>query len=308
MKNSNYLETKFSYFPANIEIVKPVGDITLYDYLKAIKNPKQETVDIFKEIEEAALAGNKKRKDELKAKLYYFLPCVTTDGGGRSYSNITGFTGLMIADIDNLEPEFAVDLKEYLFYKYPYVIAAFLSASKKGVKLLINIPVAKDIDEFKSYFYGLMDEWQKYKGMDFTPKNAVLANYLTYDNDLLYRLDATEWDRKGIQLDEFKAYKGDFEAKEDLDPDDVKGVKRLLTHMFNNIVDSGHPVVRSASLMAGGFAAYGYMSSNEMRDFMYNLIDTTPYLQSNVKGYKITCDQMMTKGETAPLKLKAKDE
>ena len=111
----DYLNTEFTYYPADIETIKPLGKVTLFNYLKAIKKPLPKIVKIFKEIEKASLEGNKKLKDELKSKLYYFLPCVETDNNGRSYNNVTGFTGLMIADMDNLEPSFAIELKEYLF-------------------------------------------------------------------------------------------------------------------------------------------------------------------------------------------------
>ena len=35
MSNS-YLDTKFQYYPSDIRVVKPLGDITLYDYLYKI--------------------------------------------------------------------------------------------------------------------------------------------------------------------------------------------------------------------------------------------------------------------------------
>lgn len=300
---SDYLDTTFSYFPANIETIKPLGTVSLYNYLKAIKNPQPNIVEIFEEIEKASLAGDKKLKDELKSKLYYFLPCVALDGEGRSYENVVGFSGLMIVDLDNLEVEFAKEVKEHLFYTYPFVIASFLSASKRGVKLLINIPKVKSINQFKRLFYGLMSEWQYYKGMDFTPKNCVLANYLTYDRDLLYRIDATKWDREGIQMDEFKVFEGVVEPLEEVLEEDVTKIKLILTRMFASIVDSGHVTVRSASLFAGGVVAYGYIDYDEMKDFLFELIDDTPYLQSKPKTYKTTCVQMLNKGMTAPIKL-----
>ena len=305
---SDYLNTEFYYFPANIESKRPLGKVKLFDYLKAIKHPKKEIVELFKKIEEASLAGDKKLKDELKSKIYYFLPCVELDGEGRSYENVTGFTGLMIADMDNLTPEFAVELKKHLFETYPFVIASFLSASKKGVKVLINIPKVSSINEFKALFYGLMSEWQYYKGMDFTPKNAVLANYLTYDTDLLYRLNATEWTGKGVQLDEFKELTGDIEPLEDVSEEDVLKIKLILKRMFASITDAGHYTVRSASLVAGGWVAYGYMDYDEMKDYLFELIEDTPYLQTKLKTYKTTCIQMLAKGATSPIKLKEDEQ
>jgi hypothetical protein len=248
--------------------------------------------------------GDKKLKDELKERLFYFLPCVTLDGQGRSYTNLTGFTGLMVVDLDNLEVGFAKEIKQYLFETYSFVIASFLSASKKGVKLIIKIPIVKSIDEFKAIFYGLMSEWQFYKGMDFTPKNSVLANYLTYDRELLYRIDATEFNKKGIQLDEFKEHVGEIEVLENVTEEQIDKVKLILKRMFANITDAGHNIVRSASLLGGGFAGSGYMSYEDMRDYLFELIEQTPYLHSKLKTYKTTCVQMLTKGITAPVKLK----
>lgn len=301
---SSYLDITFNYFPANIETIKPIGKVKLFDYLKAIKNPKPKIVALFKEIEKASLEGNKQLKDELKSKLYYFLPCVELNGEGRSYEHVTGFTGLMIVDLDNLEVEFAKEIKEYLFYTYPFVIASFLSASKKGVKLIISIPKVDSVDDFKALFYGLMAEWQYYKGMDFTPKNAVLANYLTYDKDLLYRLNATQWTKKGVQLDEFKIFEGEIEPLENVTNEDIVEVKFVLRRMFENITDAGHNTVRSAGLVGGGFVASGYIGCDEMKDYLFELIENTPYLRPKIKTYKTTCIQMLNKGMTSPVKLR----
>lgn len=300
----SYLDIEFSYFPANIESKKPIGKVSLYNYLKAIKNPQPHIVEIFKKIEEASLAKNKQLKDELKSKLYYFLPCVKLDGEGRSYENVVGFSGLMIVDLDNLEVDFAKEIKEYLFYTYPFVIASFLSASKKGVKLIIKIPEVQSINQFKSLFYGLMAEWQYYNGMDFTPKNSVLANYLTYDTELLYRLDATEWTKEGLQIDEFQVYEGEIEPLEEVDEKDVEKIKLILTRMFNNITDAGHQTVRTCGLLGGGWVAYGYMNYDDMKDYLFDLIEATPYLQSKLKTYKTTCVQMLNKGMLAPIKVR----
>jgi len=220
------------------------------------------------------------------------------------YENVVGFSGLMIVDLDNLEVELAKEIKEYLFYTYPFVIASFLSASKKGVKLIIKIPKVQSVNQFKSLFYGLMSEWQFYKGMDFTPKNSVLANYLTYDTELLYRLDATEWTKEGIQLDEFQVYEGEIEPLEEVDEADVEKIKLILKRMFSNIVDAGHQTVRTCGLLGGGWVAYGYMSYDGMKDYLFELIESTPYLQSKLKTYKTTCIQMLNKGMLAPIKVR----
>lgn len=299
----SYLDIKFQYYPSDIRTVRPLGEISLYDYLYKIKNPTEQTVTLFKQIEEASAIGNLKLKAELKAKTFYFTPCIFSDGQGRSYSNIKSWTGLMVVDVDGLTPEYAIEFKEYLFHTYKFFISVFLSASKRGVKGIVKIPICYSTDEFKSYFYGLMDKFQEYKGIDFSSKNSALANYLTYDKELLYRLDATEWNRKGIQLDEFKIFEGEVKPIEEVTEDDVEEVKLILRRMFNKIEDSGHLIVRSASLLGGGYCSAGYMSIDEMGEYLFDLIDETDYLQKSPRTYKTTCLQMVNKGYQSPVYL-----
>lgn len=305
---SDYLQTKFQYYPSDIRIVKPLGEISLYDYLYKIKNPTEQTITLFKQIERASAIEDLKLKAELKAKTYYFTPCIFSDGQGRSYSNIKSWTGLIIIDVDGLTPEYAIEFKEYLFNTYKFFISVFLSASKRGVKGIVKIPICYSTDEFKSYFYGLMDKFQEYKGIDFSSKNCALANYLTYDKELLYRLDAIEWNGKGIQLDEFKVFSEQIEPLENITEEDVSKVKFILKKMFDKILDSGHLIVRSASLLAGGFCSAGYMNIDEMREYLFDLIDDTDYLQKSPRVYKNTCVQMINKGFQSPVFLQEKDE
>ena len=305
---NDYLQTKFQYYPSDIRIVKPLGEISLYDYLYKIKNPTEQTITLFKQIEQASAVGDLKLKAELKAKTYYFTPCIFSDGKGRSYSNIKSWTGLIIIDVDGLTPEYAIEFKEYLFNTYKFFISVFLSASKRGVKGIVKIPICYSTDEFKSYFYGLMDKFQEYKGIDFSSKNCALANYLTYDKELLYRLDAIEWNGKGIQLDEFKVLSEQIEPLENITEEDVSKVKFILKKMFDKILDSGHLIVRSASLLAGGFCSAGYMNIDEMREYLFDLIDDTDYLQKSPRVYKNTCVQMINKGFQSPVFLQERDE
>ena len=121
-------------------------------------------------------------------------------------------------------------------------------------------------------------------------------------------MDATEWNKKGIQLDEFKIYEGDKEPLENVTEEDVEEVKLILKRMFNKISDSGHLIVRSASLLAGGFCSAGYISLDEMREYLFELIDETDYLQKSPKTYKTTCIQMLNKGYQSPVYLNSNDE
>ena len=303
MSNS-YLDTKFQYYPSDIRVVKPLRDITLYDYLYKIKNPTEQTVNLFKQIEEASSVGDLKLKAELKSKTYYFTPCIYSDGQGRSYSNIKSWTGLMIIDVDGLTPEYAVEFKEYLFNTYKFFISVFLSASKRGVKGIVRIPICTSTDEFKSYFYGLMDKFQEYKGIDFSSKNCALANYLTYDRELLYRLDATEWRGKGIQIDEFKIYEGNIEPIEEVTEEQTDKVKAIFSRGIDNIVDNAYPQMRNYSLMLGGYCSMGYITIEKAEDLIRDCISDNDYMSKNTKHYIKNGIDFLHRGLSAPLELK----
>lgn len=301
-------QIKFQYYNSDIRSTKALGTLSLYDLLYSIKNPKDEIVEIFKQIEKAAEAGDKKLKAKLKEGLYFMNPCIMTDGKGRGYENIVSWTSLLIIDVDNLDKDFAIELKQHLFETYPFVIASMLSSSRAGVKAIIHIPQCFSVDEFKSYFYGLMDEWQYYKNIDTTSKNCSLPFYLTYDRELLYRTDATQWTGKGIQIDEFTPYEGEIIPVENVSDEDIEFIKNILRKMYSSITDTGHLIVRNSGLICGGYvSAYG-LDIDEMRDFLFELIDDTPYLQKSLKTYKKTVSDMILRGMQAPLYLHKEDE
>lgn len=298
----SYLDTKLQYFPNNIKEVKPVGELTLYQWLYSIKHPKESVMQLFKDIEEASAVGDLKRKAELKASLHYLTPATVSDGKGRSYTNVVGFTGLASVDVDGLTVQEAVEFKEYLFNTYPFFIATYLSPSRSGVKGLVKIPVCQSVEEYKSYYYGLLAELEVYKGVDPAPKNCVLAHYITYDKKLLYRLDATEFNQRGIQIDEFKIQTEECEDVE-IDLADVPKIKKLLKRMVEQVdIDhTAHLKIRSVGLLSGGYVGAGYFSAEEIKDYLFDLMEQTVYLHKGMRGYKLTLTQMINRGQLAPI-------
>lgn len=292
----------FFYYPADVHIPTPLGRVNFAQFLKANKEPKDEIISLFKQIEEATKKGDLLLKGKLKEKLYYFTPCVETDGIGRCYSNIRGFTGLMVLDFDKL-PD-APAFKQFLFDNLKCVVAAYLSPSKKGCKFIVRIPKCQTIDEFKSYFYGLGYYMEKYEGFDPSTQNCILPLYLSYDPELLYREDAEVWDIKGEKLDEFKVFEGEIEVLEDVSEDDRKKVRTIIKKSMDKIVDSAHYIVRSTSLSGGGYVASGYYTQEEMEQLIFDMIDKNPYCKKNLRGYKQTAKEMIVRGMKSPLYLK----
>lgn len=295
-------EVSFFYYPANVHIPTPLGRVTFAQFLKANKEPKDEIVSLFSQIEEATKKGDLELKGKLKEKLFYFTPCVETDGIGRCYSNIRGFTGLMVLDFDKLDN--APAFKQFLFDNLKCVVAAYLSPSKKGCKFIVRIPKCQTIEEFKSYFYGLGFYMEKYEGFDPSTQNCILPLYLSYDPELLYREDAEVWDIKGEKLDEFKVFEGEIEVLEDVSEEERARVKKIIKGSMDKIVDTAHYIVRSTALCGGGYVASGYYSREEMEDMIIEMIEKNPYCKKNLSGYKKTAKEMIVKGMKSPLYLK----
>ena len=298
----DYNKIKFQFYPSNVHVPTPLGEVTLQQFIKANKNPKGEIVSLFKQIEEATKKGDLELKGKLKEKLFYFTPCVVTDGLGRCYSNIKSFTSFAVLDFDKL-PD-APAFKQFLFDNLKCVVAAYLSPSKKGCKFIVRIPKCQTIDEFKSYFYGLGFYMEKYEGFDPSTQNCILPLYLSIDPDLLYREDAEVWDIKGEKLDEFKVFEGEIEVLEDVSETDRKKVKSIIRRSMEKIVDSAHYIVRSTSLSGGGYVASGYYTQEEMEQMIFEMIENNEYCKKNLRGYKQTAKEMIVKGMKSPLYLK----
>lgn len=295
-------DISFFYYPADVTIPKPLGVVNFKQFLRANKKPSSTISGIFEQISAATDAGDMDLKHKLKSKLYYFTPCVQTDGNGRCYANITGFTGLMVLDFDKLDD--APAFKKFLFDAIPSIVVAYLSPSKKGCKFIVKIPVCKTTDEFKSYFYGMAYFLEKYEGFDPSTQNCILPLYLSIDPDLLCRDNAETWTKKGVKLDEFKVHVGEIEVLENVSERDKDSVRKILTRSMDKIVDSGHYIVRSTSLCGGGYAASGYLTQEEVEDILFTAIENNSYLQKNTRGYKMTAKDMIQKGMKSPLYLK----
>lgn len=298
----DYKNKEFFYYSSDIKNPVPIGKVTLEKFIRANKNPKGEVVSLFEQIEEATKKGDLELKAKLKEKLFYFTPCVTTDGVGRCYSNIIGFNGFAVLDFDKLTD--APAFKKFLFDNLKCVVAAYLSASRVGCKFIVRIPKCQTIDEFKSYFYGLGFYMEKYEGFDPSTQNCILPLYLSIDPDLLYREDAEVWDIKGEKLDEFKVFEGEIEVLDNITEDDRDRVKSIVRRSMGKIIDSGHYIVRSTALSAGGYVASGYYTQEEMEDLIYELIDNNDYCKKNLRGYKQTAKEMIIRGMKSPLYLR----
>lgn len=285
----------FNYYPANIKDTSAIGIVSLDRFIKSVKNPKEETKHIFDQIKLADERKDQAEKQKLKSKLYYFTPCVIVNQK-RLYTDIKEFTGLVTLDFDKLDEDYAKEFKQELFNEFKFIIACWLSASKRGVRALVKIPICNSVEEFKQYFMGLEFELGIYKGFDTAPKNCVLPMFMSYDKDILVRTDYSVWNKKYIPIERPV-------VKQYIISDKSNSIELIMFNAINKIVDNGHPQLRAAAFSLGGYVGAGLIDEYNAISIIDKLIDTNAYLSQKDDIYKKTARTMIKKGQTKPLYL-----
>ena len=297
----NFIDSvSFQFFPAKIWEAQPLGELTLRQFLEVHKTPKQSTVDVIEQIKIAAKNGDLKLKDSLKQNnLYSFIPSVKLDGGGRGLINIVDYNPVMLVEFDKIDH--AKELKERLFNNLKSVIAAWISPSGRGLKILVRIRKPRSVEEYKEYFCGLAYYLSQYEGFDGVNYNIVLPTFLSYDREILIREDAEEWTQRGGKINSFKVYEGDFEVPEDIDDEYTQKVINKVTFLINRIEDNGHTQLLSISTLLGGWVGFKLISLEKADALICDLIQSNNYLSKNIKGYCKTAMEMIRRGALSPI-------
>lgn len=290
-------EVLFNYYNANIKDSTPAGVISLDEMIRAIRSPKKNIEEVFNLISIAEQNHDNTTKQRLKSKLYYFTPCVLVENGTRKYINISSFTGLLALDFDHLEPDYAEEFKKALFDEYKFIIASWLSASRHGVKCLVNIPICNNVDEFKERFSAIEDIMDLYHGFDPAPKNCILPLFLSYDKNLLFRNDAILFTkRKKIIVSP--------PVKQYIISDKTSICEKIIYKKLQKITDNGHYILRAAAYLMGGYVGAGHIDRLTALTSIENMIDAHWYLSQKSSIYKRTAKDMIDKGILSPAFLK----
>lgn len=284
---------QFDYYPANITHCSPMGKVSIDRFFNSIKNPKEDTKQIFEQIKLADEAGDMKLKSDLKTKLYYFTPCVNIIGW-RNYKNIQRWTGLLMLDFDKLTTEYAIEFKEYLFNEFDCIIAMWLSASKHGCRGFVSIPICNSVDEFKHYFNAVERKFNIFKGFDVAPKNCVLPLFMSYDENILIRENYSTWTEKFIPVERPV-------VKQYIITDKSTAIERIMVSAINKIISVGHPQLRAAAFALGGYCGAGHIDEGSAFALICNLIDSNAYLSQKKEIYKKTAKTMIQKGKLKEL-------
>jgi len=245
-----------------------MGEISLYALIQKIKNPKEQTIKLQREIANASLSGDMKEKTRLKKMLYTVIPSVwfPKSSKNRKQTSIGRFTGLTQIDIDGIKsPTEAVELKHSLFESCDFIVACWISPSHKGVKAIARIPIVQSVVEFKSYYRGLRYALEDLSSghWDNMPSNPVQVMFLGHDPDVLYRIHPDEWTVKIKQ----KELRPVIPIIKDAPDHLIEWRKKYLMDQYiltlTDINIDGHPTVRGHSIRIGGFVGSGLISINE---------------------------------------------
>lgn len=285
----------FQYYPANIKQSVPLGHCSLEYFVNAIRNPKTDTRAIFEAIRAAEEAGDMGLKSQLKTRLYSFTPCAYVNGS-RKYANITHWTGIAMLDWDHLDPQYCEEFKTAIFNEYPFIVSAWISASRHGVRAIVCIPVCYSVEEFKHYFNALEQEFSIYHGWDRATKNCILPLFMSYDPNILYRQNPTQWAKKYIPPERPP-------VRQYIVNDQTSRVEAIMVSAIRKITDNGHPQLRAAAYSLGGYVGAGYIDSDTAFAIISNLIRSNAYLSQKPDVYTRTAKTMIDKGSQTPLYL-----
>ena len=305
---------KFQYFPGDISKCSPLGFVSLSQFIKATKSPKQPK--IFAAIAHAASIGDETTKAKLKQEnLFSFVPSSIVRGR-RAQKYITEYTGIAVLDYDHMTPESAKELKEYLFKNYPCIFTAYLSPSGHGVKGLVRIPIVETLAEFRAYFQGITNEFLQHGNFDSHGKNPVQPLFQSFDPELLYREDPETWDimaeppikSKPIrQMGTTESKPRNHTPKGQYSPRQIESagkiIQKIAETMFRRITDTGHPNVVKIGLILGGYVGEGLITHDEAVKMMDEGISGHQYLKQKKDIYKITARWAISEGQVDPLKL-----
>lgn len=286
------MNQQFNFYPADIKQSKPLGIVRLGYVLNAIKQPKNDIKYIFEQIRLAEEQGDMAKKNELKTKLYSFTPCVQVKQR-RKYDDIQSFTGLMVLDFDHLEINHASELKQYLFNQYQFIYATWLSASRHGVRAIINIPICKSVDEFKERFAAIEKLMGDYIGFDKAPKNCILPMFISYDDKILIRQNPQRYDEKIKNIVPPPVVQYFINDKS-------SSVEKIIAKKIDAIVDNGHPQLRAAAYLLGGYCGAGYIQTDYAINMIHKMIDCNQYLSQKSPIYKKTAIEMINSGMNQP--------
>lgn len=296
---NSYLDLTFPYFQKGIHTVVPSGEVSLRQFIEAIRNPKPKMKKAFLEIQKAAEEGNLKLKDELKSKnLFFTTPSVKLSY--RNYDSIEKFLPFAVLEYDKIE--YAEELRDYIFDSFKSCIFAFSSPSKTGCKFIFLLEKAPEsVEEYKEYYFGIAHHLDVFKGLDISNERCVLPLFNSWDENARFRENAIGSSWRGYKENRFEEPDTEIEPKGEYTEEERRECVNLIENLIDRIEDNGHGQVLSASFIAGGLSSY--YGLEELFNVLQERIRANSYLSKGTNGYLKTASQLYNKGLRYPTPL-----
>lgn len=248
-------------------------NVTIYDSVKSHKPKiiplslalKQIKVGgkVKDDLEKIAQEKDKKKRSQMKVDL---LPVICFNGEfeKREIDGVKKSSGIIVLDIDGLDDYEESKNRREEIASYPYVKAAFISPSQKGIKFLVRIPnitkeSPEEIDlEFKGYFQALQKE---FPDIDPSGKDISRACFISYDPDVYINEEPTiftkweEYKKSGEKVELTELPSIDMSRSQDL-----QGLMRKVADAPDG---QRHNTLYNMSRLAGGFISAGRVSKDD---------------------------------------------
>lgn len=302
---NHYKHIQFQWYSKGIKTIKPSGMISLEQFINSIRSPKPEMIEAFKAIEKAAKENNKQEKDRIKTEsLFFTTPSVIVDPI-RNYDSVKLFNPFIVAEYDAVE--YAEELRDYIFEKFPSCIAGFTSPSRTGAKFLFHTETPTSIQHYKELFFGLAADLDKFSGLDMSNERCTQPLFNSWDTNIRFRENAVKSTKKGFKTNAFVPSDIDIEIPESCTEEEKEKCFNLIGYLIDRIEDSGHNQVISTAFTASGFCAFYGIDTDYMWDLLEDKIRSNSYLSKGSDGYVKSARTLFNKGLNFPTPLKKKE-
>ena len=170
----SYYKNLFSSAPSkDLDVSKVLDLMRGEEYAQLIKNVRFYINDA------------EKRSEEKKK-----LPLISFGGTFTSRKKEGGLkdaSGIACLDYDHLED---VALTKSRVLEDGYTLAAFVSPSGDGLKVLVKIPLVDNDADYKSFYSELQKHYNQYGQTDTATSDICRATFVSYDPDLFVNLDS----------------------------------------------------------------------------------------------------------------------
>lgn len=167
----------------------PVLEMSLSDIISDIRHYSEYVTDTVKELRKlVALKQSKAKQKQLKKKLHSFTPSGLFDGGGKA-EHLRQYSHVVAVDLDDLPRREVPAIKKKAML-IRYTLAAFISPSGNGLKILVKVDTPKDLH---GKAFEVVNKYYSDKlgvAYDKTGKNLNRLCFFSHDSDAYLNINS----------------------------------------------------------------------------------------------------------------------